>query len=569
MVPRRAGPCRQNGGVDDEWGITDGYHDLDGTWHATSDETRARLRSAMGDVGHVPQMWFVEQGTGHDLWGPCRIVVEGGSAADRDLCPPVTRLPHDLPLGYHHLVPVDGGPATQLIVHPSTCPPLPEGWGAAAQIYALWSDRSWGIGDLRDLRRLAQRIVNAGGTALMMSPLHQPAPTLPQEPSPYYPSSRRTRNPMLLGIDAPVPASLRCDPGHLISHDDVWIAKRSVLEAEFDAVEDPPDPSSVSIWNAWCDTLRDDWALWPETLGNGRDDPDLLQRARFHEWLQLTFDEQLAAVAATGISLIGDLAIGFAPNGADAYEYRHMLADGVRIGAPPDPFNAAGQDWGIPPFVPWKLRAAGYQPFIDTLRAAFRGVDGLRIDHVMGLFRQYWIPLAHPVEIAIPRTGAYVRFPAEELLAILCLEATRADAFVIGEDLGTVEPEVRAMLAARNIACTKVLWFEPDPPSQWPTASLATITTHDLPTIATMFARPEGDPERARLTAVAPDASTAQQAIDAAHDALLNSPARLRLLSTDDLAAAVQQPNLPGTNVYPSWRIRLPLSVDELPITPS
>jgi 4-alpha-glucanotransferase len=544
---------RHNGDVHDAWGITDGYHDLDGTWHPTSDAIRERLRAAMGDIGDVPPLWFVLEGTTHRLWNQCELVLESGESWGV-----IDEFGGDVPLGYHRLVPVDGGPVTQLIVHPRTCPTAPSGWGAAAQIYALWTERSWGIGDLRDLRRLAERLVGVGASALLMSPLHQPAPTLPQEPSPYYPSSRRTRNPMLLGLDVPPPAHLRCAPDRLINHDTVWIAKRAVLEAEFDAVPSPPEPGPIAIWNARCDVLRDAPANWVEPLPDPSADADLLHRAQFHEWLQLRIDEQLAAVAATGISLIGDLAVGFSPDGADAYEFRNQLADGIRIGAPPDPFNADGQNWGIPPFVPWRLRAAGYRPFIDTIRAALRGVAGLRVDHVMGLFRQFWIPEGEG------GAGAYVRFPADELLAIVCLEATRAGAFVIGEDLGTVEPQVRAMLAERNIIGTKVLWFEAHPPALWPDAALATVTTHDLPTITAVYARPAGDPERGRLVAVAPLATTATEAITAAHHALLQSPARLRLITTDDLAGAARQPNLPGTNDYPSWRIPLPVPVDDL-----
>ena len=232
----------------------------------------------------------------------------------------------------------------------------------------------------------------------------------------------------------------------------------------------------------------------------------------------------------------------------------------MRLGAPPDPFNEAGQEWGIPPFVPGKLRAAGYRPFIETVRAALRGVQGLRIDHVMGLFRQFWIPAGGD-----PADGAYVRFPVDEMLAIICLEATRAGAFVIGEDLGTVEDGVRETLAARRIGCTKVLWFADDHPAEWPDHALATITTHDLPTITGVFEEHDGDDGmRERLDALAPDAVRAGDAIAAAHVALLASPAHIRLQSADDVAGALRRPNMPGLNDYPCWRIPLPIPVDDL-----
>ncbi|CAB4578316.1 MAG: 4-alpha-glucanotransferase [Actinobacteria bacterium] len=544
----------------DEWGITDGYHDVAGTWHPIDPAVRDRIRAAMGTPVPGRPLWFVEQGTHHTLWNDCELVLEDGTSwgVRRDL-------PPEVPLGYHDLRPTDGSPATRVIVHPRTCPEIPVGWGVAAQVYALWSERSWGIGDLRDLRDLATRVMAAGGCAVLVSPLHQPAPSLPQEPSPYYPSSRRAWNPMLLAIDAPVPERLRCAPGTLIDRDDVWIAKRSVLEAAFDVVDDGSiEPSPIACWNAHCDTLGADWQRWPADLAELEASDDWQRRARFHEWLQHRVADQLADVAATGVRLIGDLAVGFSPGGADAAEFAAHLALDMRVGAPPDKFNADGQEWGLPPFVPWKLRAALYEPFVDTVRAALRGVHGLRIDHVMGLFRQYWVPAG-----GSPRAGAYVRFPADELLAIVCLEATRAGAFVIGEDLGTVEQEVREMLAERRIAGTKVLWFEEETPDSWPAAALATVTTHDLPTAAGVWERGltgdvADDEVYGRLLAVAPTATTGAEAAAAANAALVAGSSHLRLVTTDDLAGAVEQPNRPGLNDHPNWRIRLPVAVDRL-----
>jgi len=543
----------------DEWGITDGYFDVAGDWHEIDPDVRDRIRASMGEPQAGRPLWFVEQGMHHQLWNECELVLEDGTSWGRR-----HDLPAELPIGYHDLRPADGSPATRVIVHPARCPELPEAWGVAAQVYALWSDRSWGIGDLRDLRTLCERVVAAGGGAVLLSPLHQPAPSLPQEPSPYYPSSRRAWNPMLLAIDAPVPARLRCSPDQLIDRDDVWIAKRSVLEARFDAEDDGSVvPDDVARWNAHCDLQLADWTRWPDDLSPHEDD-EFHRRARFHQWLQHRVGEQLADVAATGVRLIGDLAVGFSPNGADAHAFRDLLALDMRVGAPPDKFNTAGQEWGLPPFVPWKLRAALYEPFIQTVRAALRGVHALRIDHVMGLFRQYWVPAG-----GSPRDGAYVRFPADELLAIICLEATRAGAFVVGEDLGTVEMSVRDVLAARAIAGTKVLWFEEDTPDTWPAAALATVTTHDLPTAVAVWDRgltgDAGDDEvYERLVTVAPEATTAAEAVAAANAALLGSSSRLRLLTTDDLALAPHQPNVPGLNDEPNWKLRLPLPVDQL-----
>ena len=537
--------------VDGAAAISEGYHDIDGQWHPVTPEVRAHLASIIGDAHQPRPLWFIPVGSTHTLLGSCELVVEGGESWGV-----VDALGPSVPMGYHDLRPVDGGPVTRLVVHPTTCPPLPTTWGVAAQTYALWSDQSWGIGDLHDVAALARRIADAGGGALLLSPMHQAAPTSPRQDSPYYPSTRRACDPLLISMGTPPPAHLRCTPEALIDRDAVWQAKRAALWHQFDsfpqasgtapAPAPAPAPSTIALWNARCEQ--------PDA------EPDeLVHLARFHDWLQARIDIQLAEVSATGVAVVGDLAVGFAPDGADATDYAALLAHDVRVGAPPDAFNTDGQEWGISPFIPWKLRAALYEPFIHTIRAAMRGVQGLRIDHVMGLFRQYWVPAGGSA-----RDGAYVRYPAEELLAIICLEATRAGAFVVGEDLGTVEPEVREALAACGVAGTKVLWFETLPPAHWPTEALATITTHDLPTIAEVFARPADDPLRQHLTAASPAATTAAEATAMAHEALLASPSALRLLASDDLAGALHQPNVPGTVGPPNWCRRLPVSVTDL-----
>jgi 4-alpha-glucanotransferase len=209
------------------------------------------------------------------------------------------------------------------------------------------------------------------------------------------------------------------------------------------------------------------------------------------------------------------------------------------------------------------LRAALYAPFIETVRAVLRGMDGLRMDHVMGLFRQYWVP-----EGGTPHDGAYVRYRSDELLAILAIESTRAGAFVVGEDLGTVEPAVHEAMARFRIAGTKVLWFEDEPPSAWPEQSLATVTTHDLPTLRAVFAKVRqgdtDDPMARRLAKVTVGVDDPDEAARVTHEALLGSPAALRLLSADDLAGATDQPNVPSSETHPNWRLRLPVPVDHV-----
>ena len=523
----------------DAWGVSDGYFDVDGQWYPTSDATRQRLREAIGTPTPGPPMWFVPSGEVHTLWDECHLILEDGTDMGG-----TDALPGDLPIGYHHLSPIAGGPVTTLVIHPRACPPIPQMWGVSAQIYALWSNNSWGIGDLADLASLARAVAEAGAGALLISPLHQPAPSAPQQDSPYYPSSRRAWNPLLIALDGPRPDGLACSPTELIQRDDVWRAKRLALEQLCANSATPtPLPTRVALWNALCDEFGPDWSSWPLELRRPddaaiaarlRDHREFAQRAGFHQWCQQVIAEQLDHVRASGTALIGDLAVGFSPNGADAWEYQDLLALDVRIGAPPDPFNADGQEWGIPAFIPWRLRNASYEPFIATVRAALCGVDGLRIDHVMGLFRQFWVPVGSP-----PSEGAYVSFPAEELLAIIALEATRVGAFVIGEDLGTVGDGVREALAQRNIAGTRVLWFEPGSPATWPQNTLATVTTHDLPTIAGVLTGADGNDEQRQRLLEIDGADDLREAIDQIHAAVLASPARLRLVAVDDLCAAL------------------------------
>jgi 4-alpha-glucanotransferase len=302
---------------------------------------------------------------------------------------------------------------------------------------------------------------------------------------------------------------------------------------------------------------------------------------RFHEWCQWQLSEQLGAAGTAGVDLVADLAVGFDPTGADAWAFQDLLGTGCRVGAPPDTFNPLGQDWGLPPFVPWKLRAACYQPFIDTLRASFAHCGGIRIDHVMGLFRLYWIP-----PLAGPRDGAFVRYPAHDLLDVLALEAHRAGAFVVGEDLGTVEDQVRADLLERDILSYRLLWFEEGAPSTFPRQALAGVTTHDLPTMAGVWSGTDlshrqrlghaGDGSddawfRSRIhqaTGLSDEAST-EEVVVATHQALAGAPSLIVVATLDDAVAMVDRPNLPGTiDEWPNWRIPLHRTLEEIESDP-
>jgi 4-alpha-glucanotransferase len=283
---------------------------------------------------------------------------------------------------------------------------------------------------------------------------------------------------------------------------------------------------------------------------------------RFHQWLQWLLEKQLKA-AAGAVGLIHDLAIGARPDGADTWIWQDQFAHGISVGAPPDPFNAAGQDWGLPPFDPWRLRAAAYEPFVQTIRAAFRYGAGLRLDHVMGLFRLFWIPAG-----AGPAHGLYVQYPYRDLLDILALESTRAQAFVIGEDLGTVEDRVREEMAARRMGSYHLLWFEDRPPHEYRSESLAALTTHDLPTLAGVWEGADFDPgvrDRLYRFGGAQDGLDTKEVSLRAHRALAASSSRLVTATLEDAVGVAERPNRPGTtDEWPNWSLALPVTLEQL-----
>jgi 4-alpha-glucanotransferase len=542
--------------------------------------------------------------------GPAELRLEDGAmlGADRGL-------PPDLPLGYHEILPLDGGPARRLIVAPARCH-LPEGlraWGWAIQVYALRSRESWGIGDLADLRRLADWSAGAlGASAIVLNPLHAALPLIPQEPSPYFPSSRRYRNPLYLRVeDVPGAAEAGLAVERLAADGRALNAERridrdAVLRLKMAALADLwartyPGPAGLAryraqqgrgleefaIFCALAEHHGSGWRHWPAEHQHpaspavARFATERAERVAYHAWLQWLLDEQLARAGRT-LRLVTDLAIGFDGEGADAWAWQDLLADGVTVGAPPDDFALDGQDWGLPPFVPHRLRAAGYAPFIETVRAGLRHAGGMRIDHVMGLFRLYWVPRG-----ATARDGAYVRYPTDALLAILALESERAGALVIGEDLGTVEPGVRERLLAERILSTRVVWFESVPPADYPRLSLAAVTTHDLPTVRGLWTGSDLQEQAAvgirsnvegtealrtqlrTLTGLADDAPSDAVAL-AVHRRLAEAPSVLIAATLDDALGVAERPNLPGTTAErrANWALTLPETLDQIESDP-
>jgi 4-alpha-glucanotransferase len=385
-----------------------------------------------------------------------------------------------------------------------------------------------------------------------------------------------------------------------VDRDRAWSHQRRALEAIWAAGRRAGDPRlqrwrreqgpALEGWATWCALAEEhgpDWSRWPPALRHpaspavARDAASRADRVAFHAWLQLLLEDQLrtAGAAAPAVRLVQDLAIGAAPSGADAWLHQDLLALGASIGAPPDDFAPDGQGWGLPPFVPWKLRAAGYRPLAELLRAAMAGGGGLRVDHVMGLTRLWWIPAGRP-----PIDGAYVRFAGWELLEVLALESERAGAIVVGEDLGTVEPGLRDQLAERRVLSTRVVWFEDDPPSRYPVQSQGVVTTHDLPTVAGVWTGADeaelvalGRPTPAEEAAAVrrrlhdlvglPDSAPVADVVAAAHRALSEGASALVLGTLEDLCEVPHRPNVPGTtqDERDSWSVALPVAVDELP----
>ena len=583
-----------------DWGVVPRFRGTDRHWRDVSPDIERAILDAMGaDPGTAPppsSVRLVRAGDRAPL--PGELVLEDGSSLGR-----VERLPQDLPFGYHRLLGDDE--ELLLIAAPPRCPlPVERSWGWAVQLYATRSSGSWGIGDLADLRKLGRWARGIGAGFCVVNPLHAVAPIRHQEASPYFPSSRRFRNPLYLRPEL-VPGAgdevrslatraRQLNDERLIDRDRIAELKSAAFAA---AWTDAPRAGSFSAFRAAQGAALDEWATfcavaerfggdwhdWPAELRTPRGASAFAQahpdRVAFHAWLQWLVDEQLGAAAAE-IDLVGDMAIGFDPAGADAWSWQRQLAQGVTIGAPPDTFNTRGQDWSLPPFVPHRLRQARYRPLIETIRANLRHARGLRIDHIMGLFRLWWVPAGGD-----PAEGAYVRYPADELLAIVALEAHRANAIVIGEDLGTVEPGVREALAEHGILTYRLLIFEPDA-SRYPELALAAVTTHDLPTIAGLWTGADLEQQRraslvpdvaalARLrepiaAAVRPDAGVGD-AVVAAHARLAASPALLVAATLEDALAVAERPNLPGTTVdqAPNWSVALPKPLEQIEADPS
>ncbi len=566
--------------------------------------------------GDVEVRLVLEGGEERVLPVPDEVAERHGDAALRRLVLP------ELPLGWHRLE--AGGDTCVLVVAPASVglpPGLDRTWGWMVQLYALRSAGSWGVGDYADLRTVVEHTAAQGGGVVLANPLHAETPGVPVNPSPYSPSSRRFRSPLWLRVED-VPehatatdevrarvAALRppTDPDRVL-RDPAWQAKTAALEllwpghreAELAAFRSELGQAleDVALFCALAERHGRPWQDWPDGLRRP-DGPDvaaareeLADRVSFWCWVQLLVDEQLAAVGAAAeaagmpVGVVHDLAVGVDAGGADAWALQDALALSTTVGAPPDSFNQQGQDWGLPPWRPDRLREMGYAPYRELVRGVLRHAGGVRIDHVMGLFRLWWVPAG-----ASAAQGTYVSYDADAMVGVLALEAVRAGALVVGEDLGTVEDRVRTTLDEAGVLGSAVLWFETEtgeetgrtthvPPSRWRALAMASVTTHDLPTAAGFLAEEQvrvrdelgqlGMPveqerervraERASLLAMLEAEGLLQAAGGdvplAMHAALAASPCRLVLAAYGDAVGDLRQPNLPGTvDQYPNWRL--------------
>ncbi len=534
-------------------------------------------------------------------------------------------------------------------------------WGIGTQLYGLRRVGDGGIGDYTALASFARRSANEGADVLAVSPTHAMFSADPRKFSPYAPSSRLFLNAAhidpsaVLGIaafeaaldavhaDGKPPARQRwaaLDALPLVDWGDAVELRLSVLRVlyeRFCAHERSAATALAREFDAFClrggraleDHARFEaidaieraahgvghWREWPAALGDPRR-PEVEAFAREHrhdvefhlflQWLAakgLGDAQRAAREGGMAIGLVADLAVGCDGAGSHAWSYPDDMLRSVSVGAPPDLFNQAGQAWGLTTFSPRAMRMQGFGAFIDMLRATFAHGGGLRIDHVLGLQRLWLVP-----EGASAADGAYLRYPMTDLLRLIALESMRHRAIVVGEDLGTVPEGFRERLARHGMLGISVLWFERSEdggsfklPQQWSRTSLATTTTHDLPTLAGWWGghdivwrdkigqtapRADGrDPvalanaERAadrhalwrafQQAGVAPPGVAAppkdQPPVDEGLAFVAATPAPLALYPLEDLLGLADQPNLPGSiDEHPNWRRRLPTPIDAL-----
>jgi (1->4)-alpha-D-glucan 1-alpha-D-glucosylmutase len=554
-----------------------------------------------------------------------------------------------------------------LIVTPERCyqPPAVRDrrrvWGPAVQLYSLRSQRNWGVGDFTDLRAMIDTASQLGASVVGLNPLHALFPHNPWHCSPYSPSSRLFLNMVYLDLEAieEFPGSVTaaeamesdefrqrlaaCREREVIDYGDIGSLKRWILELLYrdfrdQHLDDEPsergqafrdwveDGGSQLARHTLYEALQEHfhgkdnavwgWQLWPEAYQDPQG-PEVAafaeeqaERVEFFQWVQWEADRQLGQAAERarelelGIGLYADLAVSVDRAGAEVWGNQSVFAATAAAGAPPDALAPQGQNWGLPPLNPAALTDAEYAPFAAILAANMRHAGALRIDHVMGLLRLYWVPQGRPAS-----EGAYVHYPFDDLIRIVALESHRNRCLVIGEDLGTVPEEVREKLHNWGVLSYRLLLFEREadgsfmPPESYPRQALVAASTHDLPTINGFWAGrdiswrkdlglfPDAERERAERVSRDRDRQRLLDALDGAkllpsgkryqaettpqltpellvavQAYLARSPAQVLVLQWEDLLGQIEQANLPGTtDEHPNWRRRLPVNLDQLP----
>ena len=611
---------------------------------------------------HVHEIrWTLTLRTEDGIASEWRGAVHGGKARRVDL-----ELPVVPPLGYHDLtieLEADGErhSATQrLIVVPARCTP-PEsrlqgrrGFGITANLYTVRSARNWGAGDLGDLSTLAEWTAQAGGDFVGVNPLHA-LRNSGYDVSPYSPITRLFRNPLYIAVEnipelaydlwareriasPEVQAELAELRGaHMIDYGRVTAVRAPILDSLFRTFlaherggatargrayaryveREDPQLTQFAIFMAISEREGPDARQWPEPLRDANGAAvaalrtELAERVDFHRWLQFELDRQLGCVASdatrAGLALgvYQDLAVGSAPSGSDVWANPGLFVPEATVGAPPDMYSEEGQNWGLPAINPHVLRETGYDYWVRLLRAGFRHAGALRLDHALGLFRMFWVPLG-----AAARDGTFMKSFTHDLFGILALESVRHGSLVVGEDLGTVPPEVPQVLAKWGVLGSKVVVFERDFHSgrfraadQYPRLALATVDTHDLPPMVgwleqrDIILRSEVgdliDPEQQRgqrdqrtgdrwaliemlieaglLPASAREDVRSEPLIVALHAFIRRTPSALVGLSLDDLAREVEPVNIPGIwqDKYPSWTRRMRETLEDLLTDPA
>jgi 4-alpha-glucanotransferase len=547
--------------------------------------------------------------------------------------------------GYHRLCVADC--EITLAVAPRRCVTLEDIapgerlFGLGVQLYSLRRPHDGGIGDAGALRDLMPSAAREGADAIALSPTHSLFAADPSHYGPYSPSSRLFLNPLfadpaiLFGEQRVAAAGADADDecGGLIDWPKAARAKYTRLRNLFNAFEanELRQPGNAlasdfqsfmreggerlrehalfeALHGHWLDASQPqwNWSDWPEAWRSpaasavARFAASETREIQFHMFLQWVVARSFAAVQKTArdlamrVGLISDLAVGMSRGGSHAWSRQKDLLLGLSIGAPPDLLAARGQDWGLTGFSPQALVTNGFEPFLATLRAALRNAGGVRIDHAMGLARLWLVPQG-----ASPAEGAYLAYPIDDMLRLIALESLRHRAIVIGEDLGTVEPEFRKRLSAVGIAGMDVLWFTRKrqsflPPNTWRRDAVAMTTTHDLPTVAGWWQgadiatrqaiglvadeqaeRKQRAKDRAALWRAfrrarivsegAPPPDHAEPAVDAAIALTAQSPAPLALIPIEDILGQTDQPNVPGTiDEHPNWRRRLDRPASEI-----